>query len=108
MVLTHPYIIYGYVKKDGVVQAAENVLVRNETKSEEYTVVTDGGGYYNVTITSTDWYASSCDNNDEIRVTALSKMATVTVNDTTYPWGIQVDINVGGGVKRRLLVRVGS
>lgn len=94
MTLTTPYTIYGVIKRDGVVQNAENVTVRNDTKAQEHTVQTNNVGEYNATITRTDWYASGCDNGDTIKITALGITKTIVINTTTYPWGMVANIGL--------------
>ena len=44
MVLSHPYVIYGTVKKNGIPQANMDVTVKNETTNEEHTVQTNSEG----------------------------------------------------------------
>ena len=94
MALSHPYVIYGTIKQEGVAQSGATVTVLNSTTSETHDVSTDASGYYNVTITRTDWYASGASNGDVINVTALTKTRSVTVNDTAYPWGIEASIDL--------------
>ena len=60
------YVIYGVVKKNGVLQASENVTIRNDTRSEEHTVQTDADGKYSITLTRTDWFPSGCYDGDII------------------------------------------
>ena len=94
MALSHPYVIYGYIKQEGVAQSGAAVLVANVTMGTSHTVYTDASGYYNVTITATAWYAGGASNGDVINVTAMAKTRSVTVNDTAYPWGIEASIDL--------------
>jgi len=41
MSLTTPYVIYGTIKHNGVLQTGENVTVTNLTTNESHTVQTD-------------------------------------------------------------------
>ena len=87
------YVIYGVVKKNGVLQASENVTIRNDTRSEEHTVQTDADGKYSITLTRTDWFPSGCYDGDIIKVTSLNVTSQITIDIAIYPDKQKVDIN---------------
>ena len=87
-----PFVVYGRVKKDGVLQAGANVTVRNASKNQQYTVQTNNVGEYAVDLGDTTKFSSGYSNGDTVQVTALGCTKQFTVD--TDKWGEEVNITL--------------
>lgn len=88
----NPYVIYGKIKKDGVLQNTVAVTIRNVTKSQECTIYTNNVGEYAIDLGDTTKYSSGYSNGDSVKVTTLTAERTTTVNTSLF--GEQLDINI--------------
>lgn len=87
-----PFVVYGRIKKDGVLQAGANVTVRNASKNQQCTVQTNNVGEYAVDLGDTTKFSSGYSNNDTIQVSALGCTRQFTVD--TSKWGEEVNITL--------------
>lgn len=87
-----PFVVYGRVKKDGVLQAGANVTVRNASKNQQYTVQTNNVGEYAVDLGDTTKFSSGYEDGDTVQVTALGCTKQFTVD--TDKWGEEVNITL--------------
>ena len=87
-----PFVVYGRVKKDGVLQANVNVTVRNASTSEQCIVQTNNVGEYAVDLGDATKFSSGYSNGDTVQVSALDCTREFTVD--TSKWGEEVNINL--------------
>ena len=93
----NPYFIRGTVTSDGAAQSGATVTVRNDTKSEEDTCVTDAQGHY---VFMLNWLATDYAKQapfDSIKVTAIAITKTTIADLTNHPSGRELDITLYGG-----------
>ena len=84
-----PYVIYGICSLNGVLQTSANVVVRNVTKSEQSTVVTNSAGEFAIDLNDLNRYPSGYAVGDSITATCAT-IAAAGVIDAS--WGLKLDI----------------
>ena len=88
----NPYVIYGKIKKDDVLQNNVAVIIRNVTKSQEYTIQTNSVGEYAIDLGDTTKYSSGYANGDSVKVISLTAERETTINTSLF--GEKLDINI--------------
>ena len=68
MVQTFPFIIHGIAKKNGILQAGITITIKNNTRSETGTWVTNSSGEYAASLSDPVQFPSSYDVGDSITI----------------------------------------
>jgi hypothetical protein len=87
-----PFVVYGRIKKDGVLQAGENVTVKNISKNQQYTIQTNSAGEYTIDLGDTTKFSNGYSNGDTVQVSSIGCSKQFTVD--TSKWGEEVNISV--------------
>ncbi len=81
--MQNPYVIYGTIKRNGSLQTGVTVTVRNDSKSQEYAVLTNSGGKYWMDLGDVSKFPSGYSENDVILVTSVTVTISSSVTGST-------------------------